>query len=275
MEQDNTASEKEQELPIEKPLDSTDSDKVDSNAAVDNTALDNEDPLLSADVKEREHHFQQAQSKEEIAQESTLDELFGGDDEADLKLEPPKLDTQGEQKPSPPDLDKMEIDPSNANTLDAQAPATGISSSASEFGWEIIQKTLPDMVHEVARMEKRDVDKILSKVGARCTTEEAQIIEEINSDFRKGLELSPSHNQMGKAAMRQLFVSKGIEKKITPELMLGIVALLILVSWGLAYKRFRREKQDLFDKLEELVKVQLKAQKQTESQGKEKPSSKD
>ena len=217
------------------------------------------DPLLSAEVKEREHHFHPTAKVEPVEEATNLDVFFPDDDD-DLALTPsPQLDTQGEEQVPSPDLDPMEVSAQGAAPTPTETPANSLSTSASEFGWEVIQKTLPDMVHEVARMEKREVDKILSQIDKRCGKEETEVIEEINSEFRKGLELSSSHNQMGKAAMKQLFVSKGIEKKITPELMLGIVLLLILVSWGLAYKRFSRQKRDLFDRLEHLVQTQLKA----------------
>ena len=244
-EQDETAALKEQDaiLPEAKEDPTTDSSAT--------------DPLLSQDVKEREHHFNPTTTATEIPEDAgDLDDIFGGDDD-ELGLEPPNLEPQEKESLEAPDLDTMQVDPENlTHTLDPESPA-GLSSSASEFGWEIIQNTLPDLVHELARMEKREVDKILSKIHARCGDDEARVIEEINAEFRKGLALSASHNQMGKEAMRQLFVSKGIEKKI-------------------AYKRFRRQKRDLFDRLEYLVKLQLKDQGKTEEKSsKQQPTEKE
>lgn len=257
------------------PLEEKDETTVEINT--DSTSVEpiNSDPLLSQDVKEREHNFNPTAKTEISEDEGDLDELFGGADDDEPSLEPPKLDTQGDDAPERPELDPMKVDPTSTTVNPSDTATTSITSSASEFGWEIIQNHLPDLVHELARMEKREVDKILSKIGARCGEDEAAIIDEINAEFRKGLKLSPSHTQMGKEAMRQLFVSKGIEKKITPELMLGIVVVLILISWGLAYKRFRRQKKDLFDRLEHLVKLQLKAQKETENKDVQAPSKED
>lgn len=246
----------------------TDSSSVESS----NVEPINSDPLLSQDVKERVHHFNPTTKPEIPEDEGNLDDLFGGGADDELMLEPPKIDTQGDEAPAKPDLDPMKVNPTGGNTLDPENTSTGVTSSASEFGWEIVQHTLPNMVHEMARMEKSDVNKILAKIGARCGEEEAEIIEEINTEFRNGLELTPAQNQMGKEAMRQLFVKKGIEKKITPEFMLFIAFVLILVSWGLAYKRFSRQKRDLFDRLEYLVKVQLKSQKGAEKQDDQAPS---
>ena len=271
------------------PLEEKDETKVEINtdsASVDPASVDpanvdpasieasNSDPLLSQDVKEREHNFNPTIKTETPEDEGDLDELFGGADD-ELTLEPPKLDTQEDDTTEKPDLDSMKVDQTGANVNASDIPPTGISSSVSELGWEIVQNHLPNMVHELTRMEKRDVDEILSKVNARCGEEEIEVIEEINTEFKNGLQLSPSHNQMGKEAMRQLFVSKGIEKKMTPELMLVIVVVLILISWGLAYKRFRRQKRDLFDRLEHLVKLQLKAQKETEKKNDQAPPKED
>jgi len=252
------AEESEEPQENELPIKDVQEDKAASPAAEPTPR--NEDPLLSTKVTERDHSFNPTAQVEDPEAEASIDDLFPPEDGDDLILPPPDIPSQGDDKGEAPELKKMSVeDDPNLHFLDPEPPTGIIGASASDFGWEVIQNTLPDVVHELARMDTGDVDKILAKADMRCGEEETAVIEEINGEFKKGLALSDAHNQMGKEAMRQLFVSKGIQKKMTPELMLCIVFVLIIVSWGLAYKRFNRKKKDLFGRLERLVKTQIEA----------------
>ena len=234
------------------------------NAQVDSTEI--KDPLLGEQVIERDNDFSlsaeplPSQDEEEVFNEMLQNMSHSG---LDTSWEDDDLEgDMGEASIDDSDLKSMEVNSSeDLGDLMGKLSEEGFNAPASEVIWNMAEKTIPELASEFLIIDKLEVNKILRPAGLSCDAELLDGIKAINEELEEGLKVKQWQTDIGKPLLKEVFEKKGIEKKISPEMTLLMLMGVIAISWFVAIKKHKREKDDLYGSLKDLVAQKLKLDK--------------